>query len=404
MVEIHNRIDDCDMLLHFLAALDKEKKGWMAVHIQLSKLRPKSRSANQLRIAAETMESLFDKYEGRLFMMPAGDVAFFIKGVTKAVVEPVVDRLRYLFSEDPLFVGSIEGDSSRFVTWYDLITEYRAFQNRMQGVVKQAIKDRATQLEKEREARLGTGLTPIEPSHLAKVGEALNNADLSEWIRGQSICLHDPEQGFRPVFREFFVSIGELNRVLMAEVDITANRWLFQYLTNLLDQRMLSFLIRNNQAAYRKAFSININVSTLLTPEFKKFDQQILPQAKRTIMFELQAIDVYSDMGAFVFARDTWQEKGYRFCLDGLNHLTLPLVDRRALGLDLLKINWSTEMVQDETGKLAEKMQDMVSQAIPSRVIFARCDSSDAVQFGRSLGISLFQGRYMDKVVAGGQG
>lgn len=399
--KLHDRLNDVDELMHYAQLReDAERKGWLAVHIQLSKLRPETRTANQLRIAAETVEHLLDTHEGKMFMMPAGDIILYVKNAAQQDVDPFITRLRYLFSEDPLFVGSAIDDSSRFVTWYNLVTEYRALNTRVKGLYQQGIKDRDAVMEEKKRAQTA-GLRPIEPRHLEQIEGALENADLSNMIQRQAICLFSSEGQFRPVFSELFVSVAKLNKVLMAEVVMTSNRWLFQYLTNLLDQRMLAFLLRMNEPQFRKAFSLNINVSTLLSPEFKKFDDKIRPEAKRTVMFELQAIDVYADMGTFVFARDTLQEKGYRFCLDGLNHLTLPLVDRRALGLDLLKINWSTEMLDDPTGKLEKKMHNLVSQAVPSRVILARCDSPDAVIFGRKLGISLFQGRFLDKIISG---
>lgn len=400
-----------DQLLHYTQSLDKERRGRRMLHIQLSRLKPQNRGPNQRRIAADSFEKLIGKYEGRVFELPNGDIMVATNGANVADIEPTVTRLRYLFSEDPLFFGADTTDTNRFCTWYDLATEFRALMSRItqlhRGLADMKPEAQAQQPGQPLEAKPGqpavaaAQMKPIEPRHLKEIEDALAQADVSNLIRRQSICLTGADNSLRPVFSELFVAVGELNRILMAEVDMTANRWLFQYLTGLLDQRMMAFLLKTQDQVYTRSFSLNINVQTLLSPVFKQFDQKIRPEAKRTIMFELQAVDIYHDMGAFVFARDSLQELGYRFCLDGLNHLTLPLVDRRALNMDLLKLYWNTEMLDDQSGKLKQQLAELIAQTTASRVILARCDTPNAVAFGRQLGISLFQGRYLDKVLAG---
>ena len=46
---------------------------------------------------------------------------------------------------------------------------------------------------------------------------------------------------------------------------------------------------------------------------------------------------------------------------------------------------------------------ELVAEAIErtgrARIILARCDSEEAVSFGRSMGFRLFQGRYVDRLL-----
>ena len=397
---IAERLDDFTHLLEYYNSLDYTIKGWQMGHLQLSKLRPQSRGENQIRIAADAMNSILERFEGRSFIMPRGDIVLLVKGAPQSDVQKQVTRLRYLFNDDPLFAGATESDSSRFVQFFDLITEHRVAAGRARQLFNQAERDFRSISDSIKRRETGEK-SPLQPRHLSEIESALEKADLSDLIRSQPIVLLQPGKGARPVFNELHVGIADLNSRLMPSVEFTSNRWLFQYLTSLLDRRVLAFLARATQPQFSRAFSLNINVASLLTPEFQAFDRRIPPESKKTILFELQAIDVYADMGAFVFARDTLQERGYRFCLDGLTHLTLPLVDRRALKIDLLKVNWSREMLDENAAAMAQAMREYVEYAGPSRVIFARCDTQESIKMGRQMGLALFQGRFLDAVLAG---
>ena len=94
------------------------------------------------------------------------------------------------------------------------------------------------------------------------------------------------------------------------------------------------------------------------------------------------------------------RERGYRVCLDGLTHLTAPFIDRERLGLDLIKVYWSQEMLYDPSGLRREAFREMIGQSGPTRVILCRCGNEEAIEYGRALGISLFQGNAVDARLA----
>jgi EAL domain-containing protein (putative c-di-GMP-specific phosphodiesterase class I) len=142
--------------------------------------------------------------------------------------------------------------------------------------------------------------------------------------------------------------------------------------------------------------SINLNIATLLSPEFLVFDDNLKAGMRGTIVLELQKIDIYADLGAYLFARDFAHDRGYRICIDGLNHLTLPFVDRERLGADLVKLNWDPEMSHPPH---VAALRAAVERASPSRVVLCRCESRQAIDFGQSLGVSLFQGRFVEALL-----
>ncbi|KZC99602.1 hypothetical protein AUP43_14525 [Oceanibaculum pacificum] len=389
------------MLLDYLQRLSRNSLGGrMAVHLHLSRLRPNNRRDHHIRIAAATFEGIVQNYEGQTFILSTSDIFFICKGASLQDIDTAVMKVRFLFSEDPLAQGDDEEDIHKFCTWYNLENQY-------DDVLEVAKK---LHRERERQSRMSatadpksmpkkSGRRPIEPEQLGKLEQFLARADMSNLMRRQSICAITPGMPPQPVFQELYISIADLQQTMLPEYDIGVNPWLFQHLTQTLDVRMLSLLMKNDDSSIASSFSINLNVSTILSPHFLTFDSSLKAVARGTVVVELQKIDIFGDMGAYVFARDFLRERGYRICLDGLNHLTIQFIDRERLGLDLLKVVWSPDMADDSAGARLADLKQHVDRCGRARIILCRCDSDEAVRFGQSLGITMFQGRYVDKLL-----
>ena len=102
-------------------------------------------------------------------------------------------------------------------------------------------------------------------------------------------------------------------------------------------------------------------------------------------------------MEMLIDARDFAKERGYRICIDGLTHETMPFVNRDKLGADMVKLIWQTELA-DEVGP--KRVRRLVKSAGASKVILSRCDDEGAVKFGQDIGINMFQGRYIENLIA----
>ena len=61
----------------------------------------------------------------------------------------------------------------------------------------------------------------------------------------------------------------------MPDFDLLSNLWLFRHLTQTLDLRMLQVLIHNDDSTIDSSISINLNVKTILSPEFINFDNSL---------------------------------------------------------------------------------------------------------------------------------
>jgi hypothetical protein len=388
------------LLLSYLQRLERHRAGRRAVHIHLSNLRDHNRKTHHIRIAGNAFEDMVRQFEGQMFALNNGDLVFICTGASVEDMDNAVNRLRYLFAEDPLAMLEV---ADNFSTWYNLETHYQE----LLMIAELLYKDDQKRQERlrTRSAQWGEAGTAdmrpaITPGQLHRLEEFLKSADLSSFMRRQQVCAISADAKPKRILKEIYISIDELAETVLPEVSLSSNRWLFQHLTTTLDRRVLKLLSRAEDSDLYSSFSMNLNVSTLLSPEFLQFDSELRMGGRGTIVIELQLVDIYADVSEFFFARDFLAEKGYRLCIDGITHHSLPLVDRAALGTDLVKIYWTPAFIDESSDDARrDKFQAAVDRCGKSRIILARCDSPDAIRFGADMGITMFQGRYVDSVM-----
>ncbi len=377
-------------LMEYVQRLEPRKAGKLAVICHLSRLQPYNRRPHHIRIALNTFDMLLGQFEGYTFNLRNNDLIFIGPVEAHAKLDEVITKLRYLFNMDPL-VG--QNNDGGFASWLTLDRDYPALVDYARKLHQSVQTGQPAHFgEKIKGERI-----IINPDQLGWLEDALGRADVSNMVRNQPVCTIT---GGKPaaVFHELYVSIADLEATVVPGVDLTGNRWLFQYLTETLDKRMLVHLAEEGERSSR-AFSFNMNVGTLLSPEFQKFDQRVSTGLRGRLVIELQTIDVFSDMAAYLFARDFVVGRGYRVCLDGLTHFTAPFVDRRKLGFDFVKIYWTPDMADADLARVTSEMQDKGDEQAISRIILCRCDDDLAVDSGLKMGIGLFQGRYVDKLM-----
>ncbi|MGE5506759.1 MAG: hypothetical protein ACM31L_20225 [Actinomycetota bacterium] len=380
------------MLLDYVRRLERHRNDRRAVHIHLSDLDAVNRREHHLRIASNTFENLVKMLQAQVFVLANSDMMVIYKAQAQEEVEGAVVKMRFMFSDDPLVAQ--EGASAKtFCTWYNLEREYEVLLTLAQKMVQDDQANRAAAAEKsaleQRFAAKPKG-SPFTPDLLARVESSLGSADLANLMRRQAVCAVVGKAPPQPVFHELFISIADLRQTLMPNVNMNSSPWLFQQLTETLDRRVLSLLNKHDDRTLEGDISINLNVSTILSPEFLVFDDNVKAGMRGTIVLELQKVDIFADLGAYLFARDFAHDRGYRICIDGLTYSMLSFVDRERLGADLIKLVWDPSLTEEK-----DKKTDALRRIGVTRIILCRCDTPSAVEYGHSVGITLFPGRHI---------
>jgi hypothetical protein len=382
-------------LYDYVVRLDKLRERRTAIHIHISRLQPYNRREYNLRIATHVFDNMIGQHEGELFVLSNNDFVFIAEGVPRLHIDRSLERLRALFSEDPLVFNTDENDA--FCTWYELETDYDRLLAHAKALMnRQATLDsKDTDIQGPYEPEI---LNKLDAKSLSDMEDVLSKADITNFVRNQAACVHTPGK-IQAVFDELYVSIPDLQRMLLPHSDLRGNKWLFQYLTEVLDRRMLIYL-KNMDPRPERMFSINLNISTVLSTEFQTYDNELTAHARGSnLVIELQKHDIFADMGAYIFAREYLHERKHKICLDGITHLTLPYIDRKMLKLDLIKLCFSAELLNNKA-RLMPSLREHVERIGPQRFILIHCDAPEAMDLGAELGISLFQGRYVSHLLA----
>ncbi len=389
-------------LLDLLSRIRSQAASYFAVHMHFSLLRASHRQPHFMRMAQRTVDSLSTKQDVEVFTLGNGDVVMLCRNVPVDDVDDVVFRLRTIFHEDPLTQAEDGSADDQFSTWYDMSqqADFKGLEDSVQVLAKQAEAARDEQAEALSTGRASKAMdgAALEPEMLTAINQKMLEVRIGDLVRRQTAVSVKPKEGHKLAFREHYVAMEGLRKRIAPNINLFANNWLFQYLSETLDARVLEVLSRLDFAEQDAPISVNLNIATLSARPFQNFNA-IVGEHTNKVIIELQAIDIFSDMGGFNRARDWLKERGYRVLVDGLSPLTLHFFDASKLGADHVKISWGPEVRggvgQDQTDRIKA-----VAHAMPhDGVVLARVDSEEGISWGLGLGITCFQGHYIDRVV-----
>jgi len=385
------------LLLDRLKRIENNSAGYFAVHIHLSDLRANNKQAHFIQIAKRTFEPLLESNDATLFSLTNLDLVLVCNNIAVDDVDQVVDKVRGLFSEDPLAEIDDSGFEDNFTTWHDLSSteDFATFFSIVAGLSLEA--ERVTEEAARVDAQKQSRGQPLSPSNLSELNKKLMSMRIADLIQHQTCLLVRPGGDGEVVFREHFISMGQVKERIAPDTDFFANPWLFQYLTESLDRRLLAVLSEREYEEDFEPISINLNISTVLSRDFQRFHRVVGGNSERVVV-EMQVIDVFADPKTYGYARDSLQERGYRVVIDGIDPMSLQFFDPTILRSDFLKISWSNALQDDGSDDRESEIRSVITNVGKNSVILARVDTEKAVKWGLALGISRFQGFFIDRL------
>jgi EAL domain-containing protein (putative c-di-GMP-specific phosphodiesterase class I) len=389
------------LLLDRLNRMEAGGQGYYAVHLHLSDLKSSNRKPHFVRLAARNFDGLTNQHEATLFQMKNADQILLCRNVPVNEAEVPVEKVRALFSEDPLtHVDDTGLAEDRLSTWYDLSEDddLRAFIKIAGSLVLEAEETAKREAQEQAAQQKAVG-QPLTAQHLTALAQVLPKVPIDDLIREQ-LCLHIGANGPEGVlFREYFISIGDLKKRIAPGVNLFSSVWLFQYMTETLDRTILANMAGRNFDQLHEPISLNLNIGTVLSRDFQNFHRAAAGHEDKVVI-EMQVIDIFSDVDAFTIARNMLQQNGYRVLVDGISPVSMQFFDPAVLEADFIKIGWGKEFVnEEEDDSKVEDLRRIIRDAGKESIILSRVDSEDAIQWGLNLGITRFQGFLMDRLI-----
>lgn len=364
-----------------------------AIYVHLSRLRIDARREPVRTVAARPFDLVTRDRNATLYMLSNSDLVLVCLDLRIEDVDSALDTLRSLVIDDPLIVEDQQTGDDRFTSWFDLsdcgdIDELEDKLSRLADGAAPALPMKRGQPDR----------TPLKTEELGEVERRLLDVRVADLIRRQpTVDVHFPGRQ-TILFREHYVAMAELARRVAPGADLLANQWLFEYLTEILDRRLLAILGRTDFEATEDPISLNLHLSTLWSPDFQAFHQRVRSMAEGLIV-EIRLVDALSDVAEFGRAREWLSKRGYRVLIDGVSPLATQFLDISPLKPHFVKLQWSRDVPTQRPAAPTPELEALLNRLGHDRIVLSHVDSEEAIRWGLAFGIHQFQGFFVDRLV-----
>ena len=367
-------------LIDKLKRLEYAKSSSTALLIRLSALNPANRSQNQVKMAQNLLKDMVIKSQSSLFVLSNNDIIILGRNILPKLLNDAAASMRRIFQSDS-FVMSSPGE---FVRIYPLAQNFDV-------IMSYAKKCKDDLIRNQQSPKMEI---PLAPEHLDAILRNIQGFNILKIIRRQEAVRITPQGGFTSLFMEYFTSMADLKKAIAPDVNVLSNRWLFQHLSETLDTRMLG-VYKELFEHTPKNISLNLNISTIFTPAFEQFLDEI--PKDNTVVVEVQLMDIIQNTQNYMVALELLHEAGHQVLIDGLSPISFEFMDMNMLQADWLKLNWMPTLTkQVESDKLAAQLKNID----PSRLILMRCENETALCWAIKHKITRFQGYFIDALTA----
>ena len=330
---------------------------------------------HHLRLATEALEPLQLAERSRSYELAHGRVAVSWRSDTSDRLGRSLGLLEHLLQDAPLDAPSIPELA-------------RLFELPRDGAALLALATSPTAAEEQEQAAVPPAppvpveRPPLDDAALDRIEAQLAQANVARFARRRAIC-RVGARGVQLAWESRFLSVHALMEELAPGREAFADPSVLRRLSRMVDRRMLALLSSGAELRGAGPFSVALNVSSVLSPEFMRFDSVLPPGLRGQTLLELRPADVMGDPAAFRFARAFARARGYRVMLRGLCSTLMELLDLAALDFDFLELRWTPGLAGLDPARL---------RAGTARWVLARVENEAGLLWARSVGIGFVQG------------
>jgi hypothetical protein len=361
-----------------------------------SSLPETKRSPELIAQICEGMMGIGAKRNATSYQVSSCDFAIMVKVTEAALVGLVrdlkVDMLRTIERNFPGSFGTI--DQSRLVLSYDLVNNYRSAADRVAKYAEIAQRNVA-------EADSGAGdkqLRPLTTNDIKNVMRAYEKFGTEKFIkafvRNQDVMLNIAGKEPEAVMTEYFISMDLLRKPLFIDVEMRGSGRLFNEFTLVLDQILLQAF--NQMHTTEARCSVNLNVESVFTEAFENFIEATPASKLAQVVFEFRQSNIVENFDEFQVARGLIKSKGAHIAVDQIFPQTVGLVDLDYIGASIAKIHW-----RNGAEEILKERERAIKYLIDCNVlpVLIRVDNERALEIGAKMGINMFQGFLIDKML-----
>ena len=369
-------------LLDTLNRIAKNPTGYSVLYVSVSKLKPKNRPPEFVKVMAKLFDGIVGTTFGSMFILTNSDFVIFGKNIKESLINSAIEKLRMGLSSDPMLDSQ---DIDTFAHLYNFPTDFMQFFELIENIItKNTNMSLTTPVAKK----------AITADKIDSIIEHLNNIDISELVKHQSVLRFKGAGNFKVLFQEFFVAIKDLSKQFDDTLNLTANKWLFLYLTQTLDKKTMASFSNSEIKNWPENVSINLNLSSVFSKEFIHFAKNFF-SGKNKIIVEIQLMDAFNNLPFYFEVKEILKKGGHKLLIDNMSPNSLKMLNIKKFEPDIIKIFWEPLLEFDTNNK---DLKDAIKLIGRENVILAKVDSEKAIRWGVSYGITAFQGKFIDNL------
>jgi hypothetical protein len=241
-------------------------------------------------------------------------------------------------------------------------------------------------------------LRPLREADIRKVMEVNERvgkqAFVKVFIRRQRLAIINPGEPPSDVMNEYYVGMDMLKKHVFKDVELRGAGNVFNQLTLLLDRILLDSFGEMNPE--RAKCSINLNVESVFTRAFESLLANGDENVFSNIVFEFRQANILQHHDEYEVAANLIRSKNGTVAVDAVFPETVGLVNLPRLGATMAKIFWrqgAEAVIPVYRNEIESMRQAGVTFAI------ARLDDEAGIDMGHSLGINMFQGFLIDRML-----
>jgi EAL domain-containing protein (putative c-di-GMP-specific phosphodiesterase class I) len=388
----------------------------MALAVHLSRLLPPGPRPHHRRIALAILEETARKHEGQVFPLRCGDIVL-ICALPDQGTKPAKESGNGFGPANPAaLVGTMAAllrldlpDSTKITTYWDLQKEYASFMAYAAARAAETglVVSRSPNLGIERHERVAAVGAIAALAESTPIGEHLRR-QVGVRLPGPRCSSPSSSLPLHLLYEKWEFNTAALEEKIGATGEIGADPFLQRHLENRLNERLLSFLLQEAGtgssfdilSAAVRGLSIHCNAPALaVAPEAVRKIADIAKKVKLDILVELSYHEAINDMEAFRRVVRTANAAHIPCVLRDVSYMTLLVSRPWMLPFDMIKIEWSSQLTDLHDG---DRLQIVAAlrQIGLEKIILVGTDNEAAMQWGVAEGIRMYQGGYINAVLA----
>jgi len=338
----------------------------------------------------EAMGKSRDRYEADVFVIDNEERGLLIKlnelNEVRVIPDMKVEMLRLIQRHFPENFGLI--DQSRLIRMLDLTLR---LPNAIQYLERLNEKPDNSSAGGKKLRRL----QEEDIEQVRMVAKQLGAKKFSQvFIQHQKIAIIQPGQTPMEIMHEYFVAMSALKKHVFTQVELRGAGNLFNQLTITLDILLMDAFSDLNPG--RSKCSVNMNVESVFSKSFEKMIDTTDVAVFANVVFEFRQSDILQNYEEFVLACDMIQSRGGTIAIDAIFPETIGIVNMARLNANIAKIFWRAG-AEEILPKYKKEILDI--QQGGTLLVLARLDDEIGLKTGQALGISMFQGFYVDDLL-----